>query len=149
MILAPVSGSDGNLLIAPIDEERSNGLGARSDWPAFTLRRADPSTQEADVRRGPFVLVVRVFATEADRDEFRRWLDQEHSARQLAIPGVRWYLGYEQDGAEHSFLNLWGIDNPTIVDGAAWSDVRDTPWWARVSHVTAGANRGVYRPVTS
>ena len=145
VVLAPVTGNDGNLIIAPVGVEG----GAATDWPTFTLRNAHPTLKEADIRGVPFVLVVRVFAPDADRDEFRRWLDQEHSARQLMIPGVRWYLGYEQDGDEHSFLNIWGIDDADVVDGEGWSEVRDTPWWARVSHVTATAERGVYRPVWS
>ena len=143
LVLEHVTGHAGNLVIAPVSDEG----GAVTDWPTFTLRHAHPAAQKADVGRAPFVLVVRVFAPDADRNEFRRWLDEEHSARQLTIPRVRWYLGYEQDGHEHSFLNIWGIDDPDVVDGEAWSEVRDTPWWARVSHVTATAERGVYRPV--
>lgn len=145
LILAPVTGRDGHLVIAPVGDAG----GVAADWPTFTRRTAYPAVREADIGRMPFVLVVRVFASEPDRDEFRLWLDHEHSVRQLTIPGVRWYLGYEQEGDEHSFLNIWGIDDPDIVDGGAWSEVRDTPWWARVSHVTATADRGVYRPVGS
>ena len=144
LALAPIAGGDANLAIAPVIDEDG-----RTDSPTFTLRHAHPNAQAADIRRAPFVLVVRVYAQDAERDEFRRWLDEEHCPRQVTIPGVRWYLGYEQDGDEHSFLNIWGIDHPDVVDGKAWSEVRDTPWWARVAHVTATADRGVYRPIGS
>ena len=60
-------------------------------------------------------------------------------------PGIAEILGYEEDGPAPSFLNLWGIDEPGVVDGEAWAAIRDTPWWRRVAHVTAGADRGIYR----
>lgn len=94
----------------------------------------------------PFLLVVRAVAQHADdRDDFRRWLSEEHGPRQTTLPGVRWLHTYEQVGEAHSFLNLWGIDDPAVVDGEAWVQVRRSPWWDRVAHVAATADRGVYR----
>ena len=116
-----------------------------STWLRFRVRRAHPSQQLITPSHAPYVLAVRVFATDEDRDEFRRWLDQEHCRRQVALPDVRWFLGYEQVGPDHSFLNLWGIDDPEVVDGEAWTAARDTSWWKRISHVPANSGRGVYR----
>ena len=124
----------------------TDGAGGADDRAVpFRLRHGFPETLDGDLADAPFLLAVRVFAADEDRDEFRRWLDEEHCARQVGIPGVRWYLGYEEDGPEHSFLNLWGLDDPTIADGAAWVQARDTEWWARLAHVPASADRDVYR----
>jgi len=124
---------------------------ANGDGPgagaAFSLRRAYPAGPMPDPGAAPFVLLVRVYAPDADRAEFRRWLDDEHAMRQLTIPGVRWYVGYEEDGARHSFLNLWGIDEPSVVEGERWAKVRDTEWWRRVAHVPANADRAVFQVV--
>jgi hypothetical protein len=142
--LERLTGGAGWLFIAPA---ATRAAAIADDWVPFTLRHAAPAdVPPGAIEAGPFVLVVRVFATDAERSEFRRWLDQEHSVRQLTIPGVGWYLGYEADSTQHSFLNVWGIDDPAVADGEAWSRVRDTAWWQRVAHVPATADRGVFRP---
>lgn len=117
-------------------------------WIPFTLRHAHPAAPAPDPGAVHHLLVVRVFAANADRDEFRRWLDEEHSRLQVSLPGVNWFLGYEQSGRDHSFLNLWSVDDPVVVHSEAWSRVRDTPWWSRVAHVPANADRGIYRRLT-
>jgi len=114
-------------------------------WVPFALRYGYPEGPVPEPASAPYLLVVRVVATDADRDEFRRWLDEEHCGLQVSLPGVNWYLGYEQVGTEHSFLNLWGVDDPAVPNSDAWSRIRDTPWWARVAHVPANSDRGVYR----
>lgn len=115
-------------------------------WSRFRFRRAQASPSVPELTESTAILVVRVFAEEADRGEFRRWLDDEHARLQCGIPGVRWYLGYEEEGSAHSFLNVWGLDDPRVADGRTWAAVRDTPWWRRVGHITDGADRGIYRP---
>ena len=123
---------------------------AEDDWTSFDIRSAYPDTAPIALTDAPCLLVVRVFARGDDeRAEFRHWLDEEHCRRQVSLPGVHWYLGYEQEGAEHSFLNVWSVEEPSIVDSEAWVRIRETPWWGRLSHVLANADRGVYRPVTS
>lgn len=117
-----------------------------ASWLSFRFRLAHAPESSPEPAQAAAVLAVRVFADPADRDEFRRWLDAEHAPLQVSIPDVQWYLGYEEEHAPHSFLNLWGLDDPAVVDGPAWADVRDTPWWHRVEHVTAGADRATYRP---
>ncbi len=116
-----------------------------ADWTPFTLRSAHVEVGRIAPEDAPFLLVVRVFAGDRDRLEFRRWLDEEHSRLQVTLPGVNWYLGYEEAGGRNSFLNVWSIDEPQLVDGGAWERIRATPWWTRVGHVSAGADRGVYR----
>lgn len=115
------------------------------EWISFTLRSVHPGIDRIVPTDATFLLIVRVIAPDDDRGEFRRWLDEEHSRLQVTLSGVNWYLGYEEDGVDHSFLNVWSIDQPEIVDGEAWERVRATPWWARIGHVSAGSDRGVYR----
>jgi hypothetical protein len=136
---------DASLLLAPGEDAPTSS----DAWVPFALRRGHPEAPVAEPAAARHLLVVRVFAADADRDEFRRWLDEEHCQLQVSLPGVHWYLGYEQIGTEHSFLNLWSIDDPAVVDSDAWSRIRDTPWWARVAHVSASSDRGVYRKVTA
>ena len=123
----------------------AGGPPAPAGWAGFALRHAHAPKLVPDLGRSPFLLAVRVVAAESDRAEFRRWLHEEHARLQVSLDGVNWFLGYEEEGAAHSFLNLWGIDAPTIVDGGAWAEIRDTPRWRRVAHVTEDADRGVYR----
>jgi len=113
-------------------------------WVPFGFRNGYPATAPHPPD-APYLLVVRAVARDADREDFRRWLAEEHGPRQTTIPGVRWLEAYEEEGTEHSFLNLWGIEDPAIVDGESWVRVRESPWWHRVAHVPAGADRGVYR----
>jgi hypothetical protein len=113
-------------------------------WVAFRYRQGHPAG-EPHAPTTPYLLVVRAVADGDDREEFRRWLGEEHGPRQTTLPGVHWLRAYEEEGLEHSFLNLWGIDGPAVVDSDAWVRVRMSPWWDRVAHVPAGAERGVYR----
>jgi len=119
------------------------------EWVTFSFRHAHPELGggAADASDAEFLLVVRAAAEPHEREDFRRWLDEEHAPRQTAIPGVHWYLGFEQDGDDHSFLNLWGIDDPAIVTGDTWAAVRESPWWDRVAHIPAAGDRGVYRVI--
>ncbi len=119
--------------------------GRRDGWIPFSLRMVYPGPEATRIADAPYLLVVRVVAEGADRDEFRRWLDEEHCRLQVSLPGVNWFRGYEEEGPHHSFLNVWSVDDPAIVNGEAWEQIRDTPWWARVKHVPAGADRDVYR----
>lgn len=129
--------------LTPFSDDADASLGG--GW--FPFRHSQgypPSAPEAP--DAPFLLVVRAVAEDdRGRDDFRCWLGEEHGPRQTTIPGVRWLLAYEQEGSEHSFLNLWGIDDPAVVGGEVWAQVRRSPWWNRVAHVAANADRGVYR----
>ena len=131
------------LLMAP------TGPDMTPDWVPFSLRHAYPELADgaADASDAEFLLVVRASAEPHEREDFRRWLDEEHAPRQTALPGVHWFLGFEQDGDDHSFLNLWGIDDPAIVTGDTWAAVRESPWWDRVAHIPAAGDRGVYRVI--
>lgn len=114
----------------------------------FALRSVDPRDAYPALDGSPVLLAVRLFVPEAGREEVRRWLDEEHSAFQLRVDGARWYLGYEEVGGDHSFLNLWGLDDASVIDSPAWSEARDTPWRTRLLHYFERQDRGVYRPVT-
>jgi hypothetical protein len=136
---------DASLLLVPGEDAPTPS----DAWLPFALRHGYPEAPVPEPAAARHLFVVRVFAADADRDEFRRWLDEEHCGLQVTLPGVNWYLGYEQVGTEHSFLNLWSVDDPAVVDSDAWFRIRDTPWWARVAHVPANLDRGVYRRVTA
>ena len=115
-----------------------------TEWVPFGFHHGHPANAP-HVPEAPYLLVVHAVAPPEDREDFRRWLAEEHGARQTSIPGVHWLAAYEAEGPDHSFLNLWGIDDPAIVDGETWVRVRESPWWNRLAHVPAGSDRGVYR----
>lgn len=119
------------------------------DWVPFSFRHAHPEFRDDRVHASDvgFVLVVQAVAEPREREDFRRWLDEEHAPRQTTLAGVNWFLGFEQEGVDHSFLNLWGIDDPAIASSDAWAAVRESPWWDRVAHIPAAGDRGVYRVV--
>lgn len=145
LALASVEGGRG-LMLAPHEAPQAQHAEKDGSWVPFALRSAHPQATRISPADPGYLLVVRVFARDRDRDEFRRWLDEEHAGLQLSLPGVNWYLGYEQSDSGHSFLNLWSIDDPEIVASEAWARVRDTAWWERLRHVPANADRGVFRP---
>ena len=129
------------LLLAP------TGPDMAPEWVPFSFRHAHPELGDGrvDASDAGYMLVVHAVAEPHEREDFRRWLDEEHAPRQTALVGVNWYVGFEQQGVQHSFLNLWGINDPAIVSGDVWSAVRESPWWDRVAHIPAAGDRGVYR----
>lgn len=148
-ILERLTGGAGTFLVVDGDGDLAGIEPQQVAWRTFKLRHGYPDGADSNLADAPFVLVVNASAADAERDEFRRWLDEEHCVRQLTVPGVRWFRGYEEAGAHHSFLNLWGIDDPSVVESEAWVRARDTEWWPRVAHIPASGDRGVYRPVPS
>jgi hypothetical protein len=145
LALVSVDGGRG-LQLAPDEAPQVRDSEDDGSWVAFALRSAHTQAATISPAGAPYLLVVRVVAGgDDDRDEFRRWLDEEHARLQVSLPGVNWYLGYEQSVGDHSFLNVWSIDDPEIVASEAWSRRRDTAWWSRLSHVQANSDRGVFR----
>ncbi len=113
----------------------------------FRLRQVHAPGDEPEPSTTPTMLLTRTYVPDELRDEFRDWLVQEHSQRQLDVPGNNWYLGYEEIGPRHSFMNFWGIDDPGVADGDAWDQARLTPWRERMVSAMAGMDRGFYRPL--
>ena len=145
-----VSDSPDSAILELIDGQRSMLISPTvpdmaSDWVPYAFRHAHPELTDGQSSDSEFLLVVQAAAEPHEREDFRRWLDVEHAPRQTALPGVNWYVGFEQVGTDHSFLNLWGIDDPAIVTGDTWAAVRESPWWDRVAHIPAAGDRGVYR----
>jgi hypothetical protein len=111
----------------------------------FHLRQVHAPDGEPSLAATPAMLLTRTYVPDDMRDEFREWLTVEHSQRQLDVPGNHWYLGYEEIGPRHSFMNFWGIDDPSVADGDAWDRARMTPWRERMVPAMAGMDRGFYR----
>jgi hypothetical protein len=102
----------------------------------FRRRIFQPAPGGADTAveaAGTCVLSVQLFVPDAEQQvDCRRWLDEEHAERQLAVPGARWFAGYESVDGEFNFLNLWGLDSPDVIDTVEWVDARETPWRDRL-----------------
>lgn len=103
---------------------------------AFRRRCFEVSADDADaLEQGPVgcLLSVQLYVTDAaQQEDCRRWLDEEHVDRQLAVPGAQWYAGYESLDGEFNFLNLWGLHSPDVIDTVEWFDARETPWRDRL-----------------
>ncbi|HET8616896.1 MAG TPA: hypothetical protein VFL94_15350 [Actinomycetales bacterium] len=91
-----------------------------------------PARRPGDVS-SRYLLCVQLFVPRAAAiADCRSWLDDEHAGRQLAVAGASWYGGYESLGGDFSFLNLWGIDAPEVIETPEWAQARDTPWRERL-----------------
>lgn len=129
--------------------------GAAPNWmtgwhrATFGLRQVHAPTIEPDPSAAPVILLTRTYVPDDAQDEFRRWLETEHSQRQLDVPGNHWYRGYEELGEQHSFMNLWGLDAVEIAEGEAWDRARLTEWRERMVPYMAGMDRAFYRPVAA
>jgi hypothetical protein len=96
----------------------------------------------------PYISAVRVFVKEGSEADFRKWLDEEHSVRQLAVQGAVSYHGFELiEGGPFHFLNVWGMDSPDVGSSEEWDRARDTPWRAEIAPVMEKSLRGTYRPL--
>lgn len=146
-----LAGGRGALLVDPApgaNEPPRPGWCVELAQAEFRLRQVHAPRGEPELGTTPSMLLTRTYVPDDMRDEFRDWLQTEHSQRQLDVPGNNWYLGYEEVGTRHSFMNFWGIDEPGIADGDAWDRARLTPWRERMVPAMAGMDRGFYRPVT-
>jgi hypothetical protein len=113
----------------------------------FRLRTRYPHDAQPDFSRLDFLLVVHVDVVEASRDDNRRWLDEEHAAAQLSVSGTQWYLGYEEIDEPHSFLNLWGLAHPSVIESKEWATARETEWRKRLMPSLKPIDRAVVRPL--
>jgi hypothetical protein len=115
-----------------------------ADQAVYRLRAVSPK-DAMSWSATPLVLSVRLFVPDEWRSEVRDWLDQEHSAAMLGVPGCRWYRGYESTDGPFNFLNLWGLDTAEVIETPAWAAARDTPWRGRLMPAFADTRRAVYR----
>lgn len=142
-----VTEGQGGLIFGASIAELDTRIEGQRKRAAFSLRSVDPPQADPGLDSSPYLLAVRLFVPEPGHDQVRRWLDEEHSARQLAVPGTHWYLGYDEVGGDRTFLNLWGLAEPAVIETAAWAEARDTPWRARIAGMIDHQDRAVYRPI--
>jgi hypothetical protein len=134
--------------------DRSHGFAVPDgDWWAerfdapFELQRVNEPEVAAEPGETPYMLVTRTYPPDEMREEFRRWLEVEHSQVQLKVPGNNWYLGYEETEGRRSFMNFWGLDGPEVPESETWDRMRLTDWRERMVPAMAGMDRGIYRTV--
>jgi hypothetical protein len=92
----------------------------------------------------PALLCVRLRVQDGTERAARDWLDEEHAPRQLDVPGVLTFHGFESTRRPHVFLNLWGMADPHVLRSAAWSQQRDTPWMRRFWTTVSSTMSTVY-----
>lgn len=144
LVYTPVKG--GVLVIG--SDDRLRAMAGEGASPArYRLRSIDTRGDAPDFSRMSYLLVVLNDIDEGAREESRRWLDEEHSGAQLGIAGTNWYLGYEGIDQPGHFLNLWDIDDPSVIASEEWAKARDTPWREKLAPKTRLVKRDVCRPV--
>jgi hypothetical protein len=111
---------------------------------AYRLRTARV-TPGSGLSEAPYVVATRLFAKPGHESAIRAWLDEEHSRRQLTVPGALAYYGCEPLEPPFHFLNLWGIETLEVQSSAAWAEASKTPWRDEVMQGRDKILRGVYR----
>ncbi|MFC9355113.1 hypothetical protein ACFTZB_00805 [Rhodococcus sp. NPDC057014] len=106
----------------------ARGLATR---PTSGTRRSAVGPTSA--RPSAHLFVVQLSPSEEWVAEFRRWLDEEHFVRQCGMAGVQAVAGYESITSATSFLNVWDIAAPELIDSPEWLAIRNTEWWERVA----------------
>jgi hypothetical protein len=151
--LAELAGS-GEL--ADSDETASPGEMAGSGTVAGSGRVAGYVLRGGAIAQGPGPLASAgvLFAMHLQPatqwyQALTEWLHGEHFARQSAMPGVAWGLGYESVAAPTAVFNLWSVAREDVVDSPEWLAVRNTEWWDRISGAFASGplRRAIYRRV--
>jgi hypothetical protein len=93
----------------------------------------------------PYIQTVRAWYRNGSEDQVREWLDQEHAHRQVGVDGVLSYQGFEPLSGDFHFLNLWGLDDPSVVTSDAWEAARQSPWRDRLLPIRGDSIRRVFR----
>jgi hypothetical protein len=64
------------------------------------------------------------------RDDWQIWYDTIHVPAMLAVPGVRSVTRYAELGSSSSFLAMWEIDGPAVLESEEYAAVRGFGPWA-------------------
>lgn len=103
-----------------------------------------PGWTPGETRSAYLLCVLLYVPNAAAQDDCRRWLDDEHADRQLAVDGTNWYGGYESVRGDFAFANLWGIDDPAVIETTEWAEARDTPWRLRLLDSIVRTERALF-----
>ena len=127
------------------------GKHVRSNWDylergVFTLRtqRVNASTRPMQAN---CLYLVRAYAQDGHDEELGEWLDQEHSVRQLQVDGAQSFQGFVPVEPPVYFLNLWGLDDQSILETQAWKDARVTPWRDEVAKIRSETKQSFFTRV--
>lgn len=128
------------------------GSRVRAGWKDHTRLiyklRLVRGARDSGLIEAPFISAVRAFVKPGSEGDVRKWLDEEHSVRQLAVKGAISYHGFELiEGGSFHFLNIWGMDAPDVGSSEEWDRARDTPWRTEIAPLMERPQRGTYRPL--
>lgn len=134
------------LVIEHGQDSPRTGTGSVSEY------RVGHASTSPDVERSidaPYLLAVQVTPPAEMVAPFRQWLHEEHLDRQVSTQGLRWGTGLEPVEGRTHFLNLWGIDDPSVPGSEEYIAVRATPWYERVAPIFAASemDREIYELV--
>lgn len=78
------------------------------------------------------VLTVRMNVAPADENDLNQWYNTDHLPALAGVPGVlraRRYVAVEGDSR---YLALYELENPGVVNSAAWDKARNSDWTIRI-----------------
>lgn len=134
-----------------VTKQSANQLGARlgvhdGDQQLTTYRlRLSRATAEGSLSNARVVVATRLFVKPGHEAETRAWLDEEHSERQLTVPGALAYYGYEPLQPPFHYLNMWALESPEVQASVAWAEAAKTQRRDQVMQSRDKLVRGVYR----
>lgn len=144
--LLPVAGGAAQGLVltagtmAPVDGVRA-GVGGQFNRRSVVWA---PGWTPGETGSAYLLCVLLYVPRAAAQDDCRRWLDDEHADRQLSVDGANWYGGYESVRGDFAFANLWGIDDPAVIETPEWAQARDTPWRFRLLDSIVRTERALF-----
>lgn len=81
----------------------------------------------------PYAYVVQMDIPQHLEAEFNRIYDEDHIPTILKVPGVRscarYRLEHSTDPAMPRYVAIYEIDNPQVIEGAAWLEAIDLGEW--------------------
>jgi hypothetical protein len=144
-----LASGQGALLLGDVHLEPSDlpGWATSTHRATFDERIVRTTGPEPDPSAARCLLLTRTYVPAAMHDDFRLWLDEEHSQLQLTVPGNHWYRGYLEAGGRRSLMNMWGLDDVDIAEGEVWQRTRSTPWRERMVPAMGDMDRAFYAPL--
>lgn len=102
-----------------------------------------------DLALGDALLLVTVEMDPDHEDEINRWFDEEHVPERLECPGFLWARRYRVLEGSPTYVNLYGLADPDVLESDAYRAIRPPSDWrnrAVAGHVRN--TRSVYRNIT-
>jgi hypothetical protein len=90
--------------------------------------------------RGKGIFLVYTDIDSKHETEFNDWYNSEHIPELLAVPGILAAARYEATKGGPKYLAVYELETTDVVNTAAFTDRKRTPWGERMSPSVIGSN---------